>query len=143
MKLLVIGYGNELLGDDAIGPLIARQVAQWSMPDVEVIEAQGLTPELAEPMSRAANVLFADARLGEGGVQMTELAPDLPPSLGHTSDPRWLIGLVQSLWGRRPIGWLISVPAVDFGMGKGLSPRAEEQMAEALLRIFAWTRAVT
>ena len=64
---LIIGYGNPMRGDDAIGCHAARQLEQhfWNDPDVEVIAAQQLIPEMAEDISLRDFVLFLDASFGE------------------------------------------------------------------------------
>jgi Ni,Fe-hydrogenase maturation factor len=55
--ILVIGYGNELRGDDAIGQWVARAVA-----------AHQLTPELAEDLAHTDYAVFVDAYRAEAGV---------------------------------------------------------------------------
>ena len=37
VRLLVIGYGNELRGDDGVGPWVARSVADWQVAGVEAV----------------------------------------------------------------------------------------------------------
>ena len=135
MSLLVIGYGNELLGDDGVGPRVARAVEAWALPDVSAVAAHGLTPELAEAIGRAGAVVFVDARIGGEAVEVTELAPGPAPRLGHASEPCWLLALAEAVGGRAPPAWLITVPGEDFGHGEGLSGRAAEGMAAALERI--------
>ncbi len=131
--LLVIGYGNELRGDDAVGPRIARAVAGWGLPGLAVHQ---LTPELAEPLSRAENAVFVDAGPGaDAGVTAVELSAGARPGSGHVSDPQWLLALTEAVHGRRPRAWLITVPASRFDPGEGLSPRAERGMQEALEKI--------
>jgi hydrogenase maturation protease len=136
VRLLVVGYGNELRRDDGIGPRVAREVQRWGRPGLVGLEAHGLTPEVAEPLSRAEAVVFVDARRGEeGGVRLVEVTPRQPSCLGHTSDPGWLLALAESLWGHRPRAWLLTVPASDFGVGEGLSPPAMRGVAAALEQI--------
>jgi hydrogenase maturation protease len=133
--LLVIGYGNELRGDDGVGPVVARAVEAWCLPGVTAIATHGLTPELAEPIARATNVVFVDARCDGDEVKVVEILPAAAPRLGHASDPGWLVALAESLWGRRPRAWLITVPAVTFALGEGLSARTEQKMQAALQEI--------
>src|ERR1043165_3956952 len=61
LPLLVIGYGNELRGDDAAGPEVARSIAELQLPGVEVLVRPILTPELADNVAQAATVIFVDA----------------------------------------------------------------------------------
>jgi hydrogenase maturation protease len=135
MKLLVIGYGNELRGDDGIGPQVARAVESWNLPDVTALATHGLTPELAESISLADAVVFVDARVYSMGVEVAELRASAASRIGHTSEPGWLLALAESLWGRRPQAWLITAPGVNFAMGQPLSPQAEQGVASALLEV--------
>jgi Ni,Fe-hydrogenase maturation factor len=34
MRVQIIGYGNELRGDDAAGQLVAEQIERWHLPHV-------------------------------------------------------------------------------------------------------------
>jgi hydrogenase maturation protease len=136
-RFLVIGYGNELRGDDAVGPVTARCVAAWSRPEVDGIAVQQLTPELALALSEAEVVVFVDAGADgderEACVRPLEARPRT--SFGHTSDPRWLLALTEALYGRRPEGWLATIPAADFGLGGLLTARARAGVAVALCQI--------
>ena len=53
VRTLVIGYGNELRGDDAVGPLVARTAESWQRPGLRALAVQQLTPELAEDIAGA------------------------------------------------------------------------------------------
>lgn len=137
-RLLVIGYGNEGRGDDGIGPRVARAVARWKRPGLLALDVHGLTPELAERMSQAERVVFVDARAGdeEEGVQVVALkAAERTTCLGHSSDPRGLLGLVEFLWDHHPRAWLLTVPGVKFEIGQVLSPRAKRGIEKALRTI--------
>ena len=54
---------------------------------------------------------------------------------GHTSDPRWLLALTEAVYGRRPEGWLVTIPAADFGLGGRLSPTARAGVTVLLRQI--------
>jgi hydrogenase maturation protease len=134
----VIGYGNPLRGDDAVGQAVAAAVAGWGLPDVQALALHQLVPELAEPLAGAALAVFVDARLApEGGsVQVQPVRSSSGPvGLGHTSDPLFLLGLARAVYGNSPPAWLITVPGADFEFGSGLSPTAREGMEAALRKI--------
>jgi hydrogenase maturation protease len=136
-RLLVIGYGNELRGDDAVGPIVARAVGARSWPGVEAIAVQQLTPELAERLHQAELVVFVDARVGEEeGVRSQILeGPGSAPRLGHTSDPRWLLELTELVYGRKPAAWLLTIGARGLDLGEPLSPQAREGARAAVEQI--------
>src|SRR5262245_1795360 len=62
-SVVVIGYGNDLRGDDAVGLRAAQAVAAWDMPGVCGLAVHQLTPELAEILAGAALAIFVDARV--------------------------------------------------------------------------------
>ena len=63
-RALIIGYGNPLRGDDGLGWRAAEQLAEIiPQSEAEVIACHQLTPELAEPISRARLVIFIDMSL--------------------------------------------------------------------------------
>ena len=132
--VLVIGYGNELRGDDGVGPHVARAVAARNLTGVEVIRSHQLLPEMAERVADARAVIFIDAAVvnDDKGVTVRSVEPEAnDSSMGHTSDPRCLLALAQVLYGRRPEAWLVTVPATNLEFGEGLSPTAERGAAEA------------
>ena len=63
---LIIGYGNPMRGDDAIGCHAARELEQhfWNDPTVEVMATQQLTPEMVDDILQRDFVLFLDASFG-------------------------------------------------------------------------------
>ena len=134
---LVVGYGNELRGDDAAGPCVARRVADWERPEVDGLAVHQLTPELAPALAGAEVVVFVDACVddGEQKVCLRRLEAGPGTVMGHTCDPRWLLALAEALYGRRPEAWLATIPAADFGLGGRLSPTARAGVAVALRQI--------
>jgi hydrogenase maturation protease len=136
-SVLVLGYGNELRGDDAVGPCIARAVASWQQPGVRALAVPQLTPDLADLLGSVERVIFVDA-CAEAGlcVRVHSLQPaDAHARLGHTSDPRWLLALTELLHGEAPAAWLVTVPARDFTLGAPLSLTTAEGMTSALQQI--------
>jgi hydrogenase maturation protease len=132
VKALLIGYGNELCGDDAVGPLAARKVAEWGLPGVCCLDVCQLTPELVDELAEVERVVFVDARLGGDSVAVDELSGGGDAPAGHVSNPRGLLALCEVLHGRRPRGWLVTVPADSLELGVGLSARAELGLRQAV-----------
>ncbi len=134
---LVIGYGNELRGDDAVGPQSARRVAAWGRPEIDGIAVHQLTPELAPALREAEVVVFVDACADseERDVILRRLEAGPGAGTGHTTDPRWLLALTEAAYGRRPEAWLVTIPAADFGLGGRLSGTAQAGISVALRQI--------
>jgi hydrogenase maturation protease len=128
----MIGYGNELCGDDAVGPIVARRVREWRLDGVRCLDVHQLTPELVDELAEVERVIFIDARLGDGEAQVVELtgAGEIPGA--HVSDPRGLLALCEALYGFRPRAWLVTVRAECVELGARLSARAEQGLLQAL-----------
>lgn len=136
--ILVIGYGNELRGDDAIGLRLAEAVAAWRLPGVRALAVPQLTPELSEDIAAALQVIFVDATT-EPTIYEVQVRPldaaGVEPSGSHRSDPRALLALARALFGRAPPARLMAVPVADFAYGAPLSPLAQRSLEAALVRL--------
>ena len=60
VSVLLIGYGNELRGDDAIGRMAVERLHPL-LPDSELASCHQLTPELAHSLAGCAVAIFVDA----------------------------------------------------------------------------------
>lgn len=150
MKTLVIGYGNQLRGDDGVGPQVAEQLAAEHCPEVDVKIVQQLTPELAADIAQAEVVWFVDACMAaevdhrfyaksavlNSAVQQSvaevhpvplpRIEPLFPTTtnttqLNHTWSPGLLLHLSQVLYGADPVAYQVLIPAVQFDYGAPLS----------------------
>jgi hydrogenase maturation protease len=132
----VIGYGNDLRGDDAVGQRVALSVARWRRPGVMAIAAHQLTPELAAWLVPATCAIFVDAAHADDAspsFYSRRIEPtNFPLIHGHTADPQALLALVQLAYGRCPQAWWVTIPAQYFDFGADLSPTARRGGAAAL-----------
>lgn len=134
--ILVIGYGNELRGDDSLGPLVARAVAAANIPGVRILTARQLLPEFAADLAQARLVVFVDAsKVGsENGIEVQLLTvEDTIDWFTHHADPCTLLALTQAIYGQAPEAWWLVVSGRNFGMGERLSDMAEENARQALV----------
>jgi hydrogenase maturation protease len=133
--ILVIGYGNELRGDDGLGPLVAKAVAAANIPGVRVLTARQLLPEFAADLAQVRLIVFVDAweTWRENGIEMRPLAiEDATDWCTHQADPRTLLALTKAIWGQAPEAWWLTVSGQDFDFGERLSGMAEENARQAL-----------
>ena len=136
-KALIIGYGNVLRRDDGVGSHAAhRLAAMMDDADVEVVEAQQLTPEMAEPVSRADVVIFIDAACGTPAGKVEYHAVEPAAAAGsaftHHTDPAGILQAASALYGRSPQAVAITVTGRSFEMGEGLSDEVAGAVAEVL-----------
>jgi hydrogenase maturation protease len=134
---LVIGYGNTLRGDDGVGPRVVEALEALHLPGVRTLVCQQLTPELADPISHASEVIFVDAAVdGPTEVQVRKLEPNESSQLmTHAADPRATLALARDVFGHAPVAWWLTIPAVKFGYSDALSPAADAGLRAALAQI--------
>ncbi len=135
-EILVLGYGNELRGDDGAGPCVAEMLAARQLRGVRVVTAHQLTPDFAELIARAGLVIFVDARVGGERTQVSAVRASTTGDLqAHSSDPSALLALAETLYSQCPPAWCVSIPADSFEFGFGLSARTKAAALDALAAI--------
>ena len=141
---LVIGFGNPLRADDGLGWVVAQRLRERLADDdlfgdVVVIAEHQLTPELAEPISRARIVVFVDAREGDqpGRIDCRTVAPTGDGSLAfsHDVDPSSLVQMARLLYGACPTAVVVSVVGEEFGYGTALSPVVQAAVPEVVRHV--------
>ena len=147
---LLIGYGNSLRGDDAVGRLIAEEVSGWGAKGLRVLSVHQLTPDLAADIAGASHVLFVDASHpaladSEGRILLSALHPD-SGSAAHLSShvllPAALLAAAETLYDAHPDAALLTVPGAQFEHGAPLSDSARKGMElalEFLRKRFTWS----
>jgi hydrogenase maturation protease len=123
--VLILGYGNPLRGDDAMGPAAAERLGG--------IAVHQLTPELAERIAAADTVIFldADATLPPGEIAVKAVEP-ADTTLDHHATPAGLLRLARMVYGAAPRAWLIGMGGEDFDLREGLSAAAERAIERAV-----------
>jgi len=134
---LIIGYGNMLRGDDAVGCRAAYELEQLfrDAPDVEVIASQQLTPEMADDVAGSNFVLFLDAAIGEepGTLRRTRVAPQPGPTgFTHQWTPSALLSAAEQLYGDVPPAMSITLAGWSFDLSNRLSPGAAQRFPEMI-----------
>src|SRR5208282_3399012 len=139
-KVLIIGVGNPLRGDDGLAWQALAELDRWpGLGTVEMISCHQLTPELAEAVSGADRVIFIDARVGEtpGRVELNKVEPEAPAhsAFSHRLDPPALLGYAERLYGKRPEAFTASVAGESFRYGEELSGTVRASLAILLPKV--------
>jgi hydrogenase maturation protease len=140
-RVLVIGYGSPIRGDDAIGPLVADRLSAAGVPEgVAVVSRHILTAELVADLVAHDRVIFLDAAVdGEPGeVRCRELAPDASAmsTMAHFLDPRELLAWCETLYGQVPETFLVSACGASFDYANySLTPLAESAISPMLEQV--------
>ena len=144
---LIIGYGNTLRGDDGAGILAAELLMERIQdPEIEILPRHQLTPELMEPISRAAHVIFIDASVSgrAGKVHRIPLRP--APACArftHHATPESLLAGAQSLYGHTPEATLYTIPGRNFEPGQDLTPSVRQAVNDLVATLEAQLTAVS
>lgn len=125
-RVLVVGYGNPLCGDDGAGPAIAERLGlDERLQGADIRAHHQLTPELAGDIADASLVVLVDAADGlePGEIAVRRVDPAAVTSTwSHHVDPVGLVGLAFELWGAAPPVFTVCVGAASMEVGDGLSP---------------------
>ncbi|HEX2807727.1 MAG TPA: hydrogenase maturation protease [Kineosporiaceae bacterium] len=143
VPVLVIGCGNLLRGDDAVGPVLVRHLWDLGVPDgVELVDGGTAGMDVAFKMRGRRKVIIVDAaRSGaEPGTVFRvpgEELEDLPPVTGLNLHAfRWDHALAVGRWllkdGYPPEVVVLLVEAASTEPGADLTPAVQQGMERAL-----------
>ena len=133
-RVLILGYGNPLRGDDALGSQVATKLAERfdDEPLVEVKIVHQLTLDLAETLANFSLIILIDAReaepVGEIFTQTIQPSQELPQPFSHYLDPAELLGVCQILYHATPKMVLTGINATNFEVGAPISDEVEKSL---------------
>jgi len=143
---LVIGVGNPDRGDDGIGPLVARRIAECALPGVTALARSGDALALIEDWAGQESVVLVDAAMPNGRRptpgrvhRIDLLAGPLPPGLALSSTH--MLGVAEAVGLARALGMLpnrivaYAIEGEKFEPGAGLSPAVAGALDEAVARV--------
>jgi len=139
-RILVIGIGNPLRGDDGLGRHAAEKLTERLRESIfEVVACHQLMPELAERVAQAKMVIFLDACMGTkaGALKLTRIASTgkgQPSSFSHELQPAELLAIAEALYGARPRGVVLSMTGESFGYSTELSAPVQRALPRLLRR---------
>ena len=138
-KILILGIGNTLRGDDGIGAYVCNQVETMKMVNVATHKVQQLQVELLDMMIDFDRVLIVDAGINVRKV-IIEVVTDVtqPHASSHHSDPAVFKALAKQLYQKDLNIYSCAIPVQSFEMGEGLTKFAEKNANEAVQLIKDW-----
>lgn len=143
MRVVVVGVGNTLRGDDAAGLEAARRLRDLLPPEVRVVQSDGEPSRLLDAWEGADAVVILDAVSSEGSPgavhRLDASSEPLPARLFGASTHELGVGeaieLARAL-GRLPERVVVfGVEGADFGARDELSPEAARGVAEAVAAV--------
>lgn len=136
----IIGLGNSMRGDDAVGLLAARRLQGLVSDRAEVVEAESAGVELLELMKGASVAVFIDAvhsRQTPGTIHRLDassgpIAPELFPRSTHAIGVGEALELARTLGVLPPMVIVYGIEVGDTDIGHPLSPDASHALHEVV-----------
>jgi hydrogenase maturation protease len=152
-KWIILGYGNPDRGDDGVAwhllneLLISEGIQESDLFVSEITDLNGkadiwfnfqLLPEISELVAKYDRALFIDAHTGdiEEEINFEKIEPEFKNSpFTHHFSPSSCLALAESISGKYPEAWLLSVRGYDFEFSRKLSPKTRDLCKMALQKI--------
>jgi hydrogenase maturation protease len=133
--ILIIAIGNESRGDDALGPLLLRQLkAQINPQQIELLEDFQLQIEHAADLLDRELVLFVDAGLDTPApYSFYRAKPDTGRTLfSHALAPEAVLATYMQVYQEEPPpSFVLCISGNQFELGAPVSPQAESHLQAA------------
>ena len=143
-RVLVLGYGNPGRQDDGLGPAAAKAVAAWAHPGVDTDADYQLNIEHGAQLAAYDAVVFIDASTtAPEPFEFERVAPsDAVTFTTHAVSPGSVLAIAADHFGGAPEAWVLGIRAYAFEFMQDLTPKAGENLAQALEhmheRLHAW-----
>ncbi len=139
--LLVFAIGNESRGDDALGPLLLRQLQGEGHPQAELIEDYQLQVEHVTDLVGRDAVLFVDADVSCAApfhFSAVTAAHDHSYT-SHAMTPSALLHTYRQVYGTdAPQSFLLCIRGYDFELGANPSAEASANLSHAVAKAREW-----
>lgn len=140
-KVLIVGIGNPLRGDDGLAWHATRLLEKdLKGQDVEILTCHQLTPDLAEVARKAELLILIDACTEgtPGSLTIRPVAPEASSSgFTHDFSLETLLKTSQSLYGSHPRAVAFTITAESFPYGSELSPCVSAAIPTLVARVCA------
>jgi len=138
--VLIFAVGNESRGDDALGPLLLRELESWLVSSgkskqFDLLEEFQLQIEHAMDMKDRQLVLFIDASIDTRAPYCfyRAQASETPILYSHALAPETLLKVYKQLYQQEPpVVFILGVLGERFELGEGLSEQALDGLTKTL-----------
>jgi len=132
--ILIFAVGNASRGDDALAPLLLRQLQPDSLVQAELVEEYQLQVEHVTDLSGRSAVLFVDADVScDAPFRFSEITALHDNSYtSHAMTPSALLYVYRQVYGvDAPDSFLLRIRGYDFELGEPLSLKATANLEVA------------
>lgn len=138
VPILIFGIGNESRGDDALAPLLVRQLQTEDIRHVEFIEDYQLQVEHVTDLLERSVVLFVDADVScTEPFYFSAITGEHDNSYtSHAMTPAALLHAYRKVYEEdAPPAFLLRIRGYDFELGNPLGDRAAANLEHAAKRV--------
>lgn len=131
-KTLLVGIGNSLRGDDALGLLLCEYFCLH--PYLNTLTVPQLQTELLEDFINRERIIFADASVKHPDVSLEEIheKEGVAAAISHSMDSKMMVRLFRKLYpDERTHFFTLALPAFDFELGSDLSEQGRQSLEAA------------
>lgn len=131
---LVFAIGNVSRGDDALGPLLVRELAAGAAAGVECLEEYQLQIEHVTDLHGRRGVVFVDADVAcQPPCRLEPVAAARDASFSsHAMSPAALLQAYADFYAEAPPpSWVLRIRGESFGLGEAVSSAACAHLAAA------------
>ncbi len=113
---VIIGYGNELRGEDAFGLDVIKELQKLSLKDTKLISAHQLTPEMTLELQEVDEIIFIDSCHDEKNNYSLacSLIEQSSLNLSHHISPKTIIYMLKNLYAKNPDFYIYSMMSSSF-----------------------------
>ena len=113
---VIVGYGNELRGEDAFGIDVIKELEKFHLKNTKLISAFQLTPEIVLELLEADEIIFIDACNNEKNhyALACSLSVQSRFNLSHHISPKTIVYMLESLYEKHPNFFIYSMMTDSF-----------------------------
>lgn len=139
-KILIVGIGNTIRGDDGIGAYVCSVIEKRALSGVTTLQTHQLHIELLDEFLQYDYILLVDATAEIKPVILQSLIAEKgsPVSSSHHVNANLLVSLASQLYQKELSILLCAVSGNCFEMGEQLSITAKQNADRAVECICEW-----
>ena len=113
---VIIGYGNELRGEDAFGHEVIKELQKAPLKDTKLLSVHQLTPERVLELLSADEVVFIDTCYDEEShyALASSLNEQHSLNLTHHIAPKTIMYMLKTLYNKHPTFSIYSMLSSNF-----------------------------
>jgi len=139
-KIIVIGIGNPLCGDDGAGAYLCQLLEDHQTAYLSLIATTQLDASILEELKEIDIAILADASINHDIISIEKINPleTQPSSSSHHIHPALFAQLAEKLYSLKTVFYTCAIPAKNFEIGHPLSENCKQAVEETVTKLLNW-----